>query len=153
MTPGHPTNAEHTTMLLTTDTVWAYQLPGRPAGYTHLRVFTPTSHRQRPVIIIGELTDNPGPPIMTTTVELIALVRADFLPEDHRAPRVLAYHPDPQGTGWFTAITPRHGMPPRYLPRSHVITHAGAERATRRPLATYPAADYTRAHLQAPRRR
>ena len=140
-------------MMLTTDTVWAYQLPGRPAGYAHLRVFTPTRHRQRPIIIIGELTDNPGPPIMTTTVELIALVRADFLPEDHRAPHVLAYHPDPQHTGWFTVITPRHWMPPRYRPRCHVITRTAAERATGCPLATYPAADYTRAHLQTRRYR
>lgn len=48
---------------------------------------------------------------MTATIELIALVRADFLPDRHRAPRA-AYHPDPQGTGWLTVITARHWMPP-----------------------------------------
>jgi hypothetical protein len=34
-------------MLLTTDTVLTYQLPGWPAGYAHPRVFTPTHRWQR----------------------------------------------------------------------------------------------------------
>jgi two-component system KDP operon response regulator KdpE len=92
---------------LTTDTVLAYQLPGWPAGHAHVRVFTPTHRYQRPVIIIGEPVDNPGPPIVTVITKVIEMVRADFLPYHHRAPRVLAYHPDPKGTGWFSTVRMR----------------------------------------------
>ncbi|MGH3847871.1 MAG: hypothetical protein ACRDS0_41655 [Pseudonocardiaceae bacterium] len=107
----------------------------------------------RPVVILGEPIDNPGPPIMTAVAPLVARVRADVLPECCRVPRVLAYHPDPDGDGWFTALTLRPWMPPGYRARSRVLTRAQAQRAIGCPLATYPRTDYTVAHLQAPRRR
>jgi len=134
---------------LTTDTVLTYQLPGWPTGYAHIRVFTPTHRYQHHVILIGEPIDNPGPPIMTAITRIIALARADFLPHRHRAPRVLAYHPDPQGTGWFTTVTVRRWTPsPGLLPRGRVITHTDAEHMTGCPLVTPPATDYTVAALR-----
>jgi len=135
-------------MLLTTDTVVSYQLPGWPTGYAHIRVFTPTHHYQRPVIIVGEPLDNPGPPIMIAIEGVIALVRAEFLPHPHRAPRVLAYHPDPQGTGWFTTVAMRHWMPSRCLPWDRVISRAEAEQTTHCALVTPPATHYTIAQLR-----
>jgi len=135
--------------LLTTDTVVTYQLPGWPAGDAHIQVFTPTHRHQRPVIIVGELIDNPGAPIMMAIPQLIALVHADFLPHRHRTPRVLAYHPDPQGTGWFTTVAMRHWMPsPGLLPWGRLITRADAEHITGCPLVTPPATDYTVAVLR-----
>lgn len=136
-------------VFLTADTVLTSQLPGWPVGYAHVRVFTPTHHYQRPVIIVGEPIDNPGPPIMMVVVQVIATVRADFLPYQHRAPRVLAYHPDPKGTGWFSTVTMRHWMPSRcLLPWSRIITRAEAEHMTGCPLATPLATDYTVAALR-----
>jgi hypothetical protein len=134
---------------LITDTVLAHQLPRWPAGYAHVRVFTPTHRYQRPVIIIGEPVDNPGPPIMTVITKVIEMVRADFLPYHHRAPRVLAYHPDPKGTGWFSTVRMRRWMPaPGLLPWGRLITHAKAEHMTGCPLATPLATSYTVAVLR-----
>ena len=142
-------------MLLTTDTVVTYQLPNQPVGYAHLRVFTPRHRWQRPVIVLGEPLDNPGPPIMAALIQVVALVRADFLPDRCRQLRVLTYHPDPKGTGgWFTTVALWHRVPSRcLLPWGRVITHDHAERTTGCPLVTPPATSYTVAGLRTRRRR
>ena len=61
---------------------------------------------------------------MTAIHPLAAQVCADALPECCWVPRVLTYHPDPDGDGWFTACTLRPWMPPGYRARCRVITRA-----------------------------
>lgn len=62
---------------------------------------------------------------------------------------MLAYHPDPEGIGWFTAVTVRRWLPSRYLPWWRVITQAQAERMTGCLLASYPPAVDTKLDLPA----
>ena len=59
-----------------------------------------------------------------------------------------AYHPDPEGIGWFTAVTVRRWLASRYLPWWRVIDQGQAEQMTGCLLTIYPPAVYTRPIFQ-----
>jgi hypothetical protein len=77
---------------LVCDRVFAYRAPNGFDGVCHLRVFEPAARRERPVVIVGELSDQAGACSIVNAEEWIAAQIQDTLFPDGRAFVYVEHH-------------------------------------------------------------
>jgi hypothetical protein len=74
--------------------VFAYRAPNGFDGVCHLRVFEPAARRERPVVIVGELSDQAGACSIVNAEEWIAAQVQDTFFLDGRAFVYVEHHPE-----------------------------------------------------------
>jgi hypothetical protein len=79
---------------LVTDCALAYRAPNGFDGVCHLRVFESGARRERPVVIVGELSDQVGACSIVNACEWIAALVQDTLFADGRAFTYVEHHPE-----------------------------------------------------------
>ncbi len=77
-----------------TDRALVYRAPNGFDGVCHLRVFEPAKGRERPVVIVGELSDQAGACSIVNACEWIAALVQDALFADGRAFTYVEHHPE-----------------------------------------------------------
>jgi hypothetical protein len=79
---------------LVSDRVFAYRAPNGFDGVCHLRVFESGARRERPVVIVGELSDQAGACSIVNAVDWIAAQVQDTFFPDGRAFVYVEHHPE-----------------------------------------------------------